>query len=167
VLTGILDANGLPIGASDEFKHFGRTIPPSYACELREALRAARRAGLRRRDVAVATVFTTQSVTYRMEKIRRQLDAATPPEVTFNLGPSGEHTVFSLADIRTVTWLQHTRHSPDGFTAVDTTPDVNLLKQVPGAVAAIAYGKFSSPDYLVHLRDPGTGARVRDRRPAG
>jgi hypothetical protein len=127
VSTGILDANGLPIGASNEFTRFGRTVPPPYACELREALRAARRAGVQRKDVAVATVFTTQSVTYRMEKIRRQLDAATPSDASFNLGPNGERTVFALDDIRMVTWLQHTRHNPDAFAAVNTTPDVNLL----------------------------------------
>jgi pimeloyl-ACP methyl ester carboxylesterase len=97
-----------------------------------------------------------------MEKIRRQLDAATPSDVSFNLGPNGERTVFALDDIRTVTWLQHTRHSPDAFAAVNTTPDVNLLRQVPGAVAAIAYGKFSSPDYLVHPGEymPGIGTRT-------
>jgi pimeloyl-ACP methyl ester carboxylesterase len=162
VSTGIVDANGLPIGASDEFKHFGRTVPPPYSCELREALRAARRAGVRRKDVAVATVFTTQSVTYRMEKIRRQLDAAPPSDVSFNLGPNGERTVFALDDIRKVTWVQHTRHSPDAFAAVNTTPDVNLLKQVSGAVAAIAYGKFSSPDYTVHPGEymPAIGTRT-------
>jgi hypothetical protein len=51
VSTGILDANGLSIGASDDFKQFDRTVPPPYACELREALRAARRAGVRRRTL--------------------------------------------------------------------------------------------------------------------
>jgi hypothetical protein len=162
VSNGIRETNGRPIGASNEFKHFRMTVPAPYKCELHEALRMAKRAGVPMKEVAVATVFTTQSVTYRMEKIRRQLDASTPPNVSFNLGLNGERTVFALDDITNVTWFQHTRHSPDAFAAVNATPEVNLLKQVPGAVAAIVYGKFSSPDYLVHPGEymPAIGTRT-------
>lgn len=162
VSRGVLDTRGQRIGRSAEFKRYRHHVPGDYRDDLREALRAARRAGVRKAEVAVASVFTTQSVTYRMEKIRAQLDSAPPATVSFNIGPNGERTVFALSDITKLTWTQHTRTNPDVFADVDTTAETFLLKRVPGAVAAIAYGKFSSPDYLLHPGEtmPAIGTRT-------
>ncbi len=45
--------------------------------------------------IAALSIFTTQSATALMEKIRRQLDAAAPSPADFDLGP-GTRTVFGL-----------------------------------------------------------------------
>ena len=56
-----------------------------------------------------ASVFTTQSATAVLEKIRDQIHAATPAPADFLLGPSGERTVFDLGDVSGITWNQQTR----------------------------------------------------------
>ena len=48
-------------------------------------------------DIAVATIFTTQSATSLLEKVRRQIKASTPSAANFVLGAGGERTVFPLA----------------------------------------------------------------------
>ena len=49
-------------------------------------------------DVAVASVFTTQSATSLLEKVRRQIKASTPGRrPNFVIGDGGERTVFPLA----------------------------------------------------------------------
>ena len=45
-------------------------------------------------DVAVASIFTTQSATSLLEQVRRQIDASTPAAPNFVLGAGGERTVF-------------------------------------------------------------------------
>ena len=59
------------------------------------ALEAARQAGA---DVVTASVFTTQSATAVLEKIRDQVHAATPAPADFLLGPGGERTVWGMGD---------------------------------------------------------------------
>jgi len=49
----------------------------------------ARLSGVRRHDVAAASVLTTMSVTSVMEKIHAQVAAASPMPADFNIGPAG------------------------------------------------------------------------------
>ncbi len=91
-----------------------------------------------------ASVFTTQSATAVLEKIRDQIHAATPASADFLLGPSGERTVFNLGDVAGITWNQQTRVAGP----LNPVPvNVNLLGFVPGAVGQVAFGKYVSPDY--------------------
>jgi hypothetical protein len=92
-----------------------------------------------------ASVYTTQSITSMMERIRDQIKAATPNPADFTLGPSGERAVFNRADVASISWRQHTTVSPPGFTTVGL--DLAILQVVPGAVATIVYGTFVAPDY--------------------
>ena len=46
-----------------------------------------------------ASVFTTQSLTAILEKIRDQINAATPEPADFNLGPGGTRAVFPLNEV--------------------------------------------------------------------
>ena len=95
-------------------------------------------------DVVTASVFTTQSATAILEKIRDQIHAATPAPADFLLGPSGERTVFDLGDVAGITWNQQTRVAGP----LNPVPvNVNLLGFVPGAVGQVAFGKYVSPDY--------------------
>src|SRR5262249_55203618 len=99
--------------------------------------------------VAAASVFTTQSATAVMEKIRRQLAAATPRPAEFRLGSNGERTVFPLAGVAGIAWKRQETTgdavTPPSFTSF--TVPLDRLRVVPGAVGTIAFGRFKSPDY--------------------
>jgi len=153
VTRGVHDAAGQPVEASEDFERFrhdlsfGQTDDPAlkeYRKDLLGALGAARQAGVAGADVVTASVFTTQSATAVLEKIRDQLHAATPAPADFLLGPGGERTVFDLGDVAGITWNQQTRVAGP----LNPVPvNVNLLSFVPGAVDQIAFGKYVAPDY--------------------
>ena len=64
-------------------------------------------------DVAVATIFTTQSATSLLEKVRRQIKASTPAAANFVLGAGGERTVFPLSGRDVDPLLAPDRHRAD------------------------------------------------------
>jgi hypothetical protein len=155
VTNGVHDLNGKPVQASDAFdrldRDLGRSHDPvlrSYRGELTDAIHAARRLGVRERDIVDASVFTTESATAVLEKIRDQIHAATPQPADFNLGQGGERTVFNRADVTGIHWEQQTGDDPPSFTPTDV--NLSLLDVIPGAVGQIAFGKYLSPDYEVH-----------------
>src|SRR5215211_8657191 len=149
----VRDVDGEPIQpgeAFERFRHdlnFGQADDPAlkeYRKDLLGALEAARQAGVAGADIVTASVFTTQSATAILEKIRDQLHAATPAPADFLLGPGGERTVFDLGDVAGITWNQQTRVAGP----LNPVPvNVNLLGFVPGAVGQVAFGRYVSPDY--------------------
>lgn len=151
VTDGVRDLDGHRVQASPAFRLAPLTLPfsrdpvlRSYGKELVESLVAAHRAGVPVWDVVTASVFTTQSATAVLEKIRDQIHAATPAAANFLLGPNGERTVFNLGDVAGVTWNQQTRVAGP----LNPVPvNVNLLGFIPGTVGQIAFGKYVSPDY--------------------
>jgi hypothetical protein len=99
--------------------------------------------------IVVASVFTTQSVSAILEKIRRQIAATTPAPASFLLGPGGTRTVFPLANITNFAVSAETGTAPS-LTTLDLTPFLAPLRVIPNAVGRLAFGKYSSPDYEVH-----------------
>src|SRR3954454_11412489 len=99
VSRGVHDANGRPLDATT-FRHdlnFGQTKDPAkkeYRKALIDALPAAMAGGVDADDIAAASLFTTQSITPIADKIRASLNGGS---VDFNLGTTGERTVFPLA----------------------------------------------------------------------
>ena len=169
VTSGVRDLSGAPVEASEAFRRFRRDLDFSwerdrdlkrYRKALLDALKAARALGVRKRDVVTASVFTTQSITAVMERIRDQIKARTPEPADFLLGPAGERAVFNLADVANIAWRQQTRDNPPGFATVPI--DLAILRIVPGAVGTIAYGYYVSPDYNVHPGEyiPAVGTRT-------
>ncbi len=148
VTNGIHDARGNPVEATEKFRHFRQTVHGEYKHELRNAIHAARRHGVRARDIVAASVFTTQSATAILEKIRDQIKAATPAPADFNLGSGGERTVFNRAEVTGIHWEQQTGDNPPSFTPTDL--NLSVLDIIPGAVGQLAFGKYLSPDYEVH-----------------
>jgi hypothetical protein len=159
VTDGIRDTNGRRVQVPDSFRYFPQTVPAPYKRELLNAIRAARRVGIRDRDVVTASVFTTQSATAMLEKIRKQSTTTTPQPADFHLEPGGTRTVFSLTEVAAVTWNQQTGANPARFTAADL--DLSGLRSVPGGVGRLAFGKYLSPAYLVHPGEfiPAIGTR--------
>ncbi len=169
VTNGLRDLGGSPIEVSEaflRFRHdlnFGQTHDPdlkAYRKALLDALQAARAAGVLEDDVVSASVFTTQSVTATLEKIRDQIKSATPAPADFNLGPGGTRTVFALDQVSSIMWNQQTRVLPPQFTSVQLK--TSLLRIFPGVVGQVAFGKYLSPDYQVHPGEfiPPIGTRT-------
>ena len=172
VTTGIRDAGGAPIEPADRFERFlhddgarhGRDATlERYRKSLHRGLeRAKERLHLHRRSIAAASVFTTQTVTSVLERIRDRIDASTPAPATFLLatdpavpGPGTARALFSASAIEKMVFREHVGFStlPSGdrapkFTLVDRTPSVALLRIFDGAVGQIAFGKFAAPVYL-------------------
>ena len=148
VRRGVRDEAGNPVETTEPFRRFRQTVRGEYRRALLEALHAARRVGVRESDIVTASVFTTQSATAILEKIRDQIKAGTPAPADFNLGPDGSRTVFARETVASITWRQQTRDNPPDFTTVEFP--LEYLDVIPGAVGRIAFGKYVSPDYEVH-----------------
>jgi len=88
-----------------------------------------------------ASVFTTQSVTAISEKIRDQIATSSPAPATFAIGANGEHAVFPVATMGTVTTRLQTTTAPDFDTSSGSF--AGFLRDV----GTIALGRFRSPDY--------------------
>jgi hypothetical protein len=156
VTRGITDLLGDPVEPSPAFTRFRqllRLVPSldfalaAYRVELLLALAvSARVAGVPPSDIIAASVFTTQSTTAVLERIRDQVKASTPDPARFDLGPGGSRTVFPRG---TVTAITFTRQG-----AVPATVAVPL-SPIPttGSVGTLAFGRYRSPDY----RDPVGG----------
>ena len=151
VTSGVRGANGKPIKRAhlddDDGDEGARSLrghgSDEYRRELRDASRMHRGAG----RVTAATVFTTQTSTSDLAKIMRQIKAGTPAPASFMVGTSGGapvRAVFPLAGLQGVQFNRQTGTTTftPGFLP---TPALNVVN---GAVAQLAYGKFSSPSYL-------------------
>jgi hypothetical protein len=160
VTNRVHDQDGHPVKATEAFQHFRQTVHGEYKHELLDAIHAARKLGVRERDIVDASVFTTESATAILEKIRDQIHAGTPAPADFNLGPNGERTVFNRADVTRIHFEEQTGDDPPSFTP--TNLDLSSLDIIPGAVGQIAFGKYLSPDYEVHPGEyiPPVGTRT-------
>lgn len=135
VTNGVRDADGHPI-AGGGFRDG-------------EAMEAFERMGGRRHDrVVAATVFTTLSTTTVMEKIRDQVKAAPVAPVDFNIGTNGERAVFAFSPA--VTAVQQRQVGTNTFVTnpLPTILLTGLALPGTGAIGQIAYGRFTSPNYL-------------------
>jgi hypothetical protein len=125
----------------------------NYGQEMVQGLLAAYRAGVHVEDIVTASVFTTESATAVLEKIRDQIHTATPAAADFNLGPDGTPTVFSFDQLTGITLTQQNGWNLQNGSPVFAAPvalNLPLLRLYPGAVGEIAFGSYQSPDYEVH-----------------
>jgi hypothetical protein len=162
VTNGIRDPSGERIDA-DQFRdvlHAGQTNDPAetaYRQVLLDALDQLRDTGMPPGQVAAASLFTTESATAVLEKIRDQLARATPAPAEFVLGANGERTVFALADVASVAFNRQVTTAP---TFSISPVAINVLKAAGGAVRTIAFGRYLSPDYETPARViPAVGTR--------
>src|SRR6266702_4318451 len=107
VSTDVLDSAGDPIVESTEFNHYDRSLSSEqhqrlYRRALKDALHAACHLGTRRPNVAVASVFTTQSITPSLKNMRDYVRSLPAPQADFLLGPGGARTVFALSSIKAI-----------------------------------------------------------------
>jgi hypothetical protein len=169
VTRGVRDAWGNPVEAAEAFRRFRHDLNAgqaghdpvlkSYRKALLDTLAAARAMGIAEQDIAAASVFTTQSVTVIVEKIRDQIKRAPLQTADFALGPDGTRAVYTLRSLINVLFVAQTGTEPS-FTSLNTTfPGLSVL--APGAVGALAFGKYESPHYLLADQSlPPVGTRV-------
>jgi hypothetical protein len=109
---------------------------------------------LRLSDVAVATIFTTQSATSLLEQVRRQIKGAVPAPANFVIGTGGVRTVFSMADVTSVRFSMQTGTPPTFALQPDLTPFL-------AGVGSVAFGAFDAPDYETASKViPAVGTRT-------
>jgi dienelactone hydrolase len=109
-----------------------------YRKDLREALD---RAKIDERRVVAASLFSTLSATAVMEKIRAHIKHDRPSQATM-LG------TFPRADVTAIQWRRQTGADATLSTSFTTSfLPLPALDIVPGAVGALAFGKFESPDW--------------------
>ena len=149
VTTGIRDASGQPIRSA-----FFRPTMHSAMSALVRGLPGK----LRLPDVAVATVFTTQSATAQLEQVRRQIKDSSPAPADFLLGAGGARTVFPLADVTSILFSRQTGTAPAFSVSPTGTPFLSLY---PGSIGTVAFGSYESPDYQTASKViPATGTRT-------
>ncbi|HYL10951.1 MAG TPA: hypothetical protein VEU31_09455 [Candidatus Acidoferrales bacterium] len=157
VTRGVRDPSGDPIEPSEEFRELrrrgdsdddrgahARSYRELLARLLDEDLLEQISHGLSRREIAVASLFTTGSVTSVLEGIRDEIKAAPAPTVSFDLGTHGEHTVFPLSSVLGILFGVQTTTAGPLHTVPVITPALQLF---PGSVGSIAFGKFSAMDF--------------------
>jgi hypothetical protein len=152
VTNGIRDSLGNPIIPAVGFTKFlGQQQEPGsqlavYDAELQAALDSGAVRPVPRASIAAATVFTTQSVTSFLEKVRDQIKKATPAPADFLLGTMGERTVFAKSTVSSIVFNEQDTAAP---TFSQHNLLIPLLDLVPSSVGTIAYGKYRSPDYEI------------------
>ena len=170
VTNGIRDTTGRRVeaGAFRTFRHdlnFGQTKNAALKAYRKSLLDALEVSGVAPDSVVVASVFTTQSNTAILEKIRNQIKATTPAAADFMLGNGGTvRTVFPVSTVpgmSTVTgivWNQQRTTAP----ALSPTPILAFAAlQVFPSVGTVAFGKYSSPDYETPAKFiPAVGTRT-------
>ena len=92
--------------------------------------------------VADASLFTTQSITSLLEKVRGQIDRSSPAPVSFTIGSGGARTVFPFSSVLGVLF-----HRQVGTATFSDSTLPAAVDAFPGAIGTVAYGSFSSPDY--------------------
>src|SRR3989454_598777 len=144
VTNGVRDAAGDRVEASASFRHFRHGLDHTkdrtlkrYRKELLEALEEVE---LQRHRVVAASVFTTQSVTAVLEKIRHQIKERKPAPATM-LG------TFPLSDVAGIEFRRQIGQIGTVPTFSTSSVPTSALSIFPGAVGAIAFGKYVSPDY--------------------
>src|SRR5439155_7829084 len=114
VSRGVHDASGHPLAETRVLHdlNFGQTkdaAAKAYRKALIDALPMAMAGGVEEDDIAAVSLFTTQSVNAISKKIRAQLAGSA---VNFNLGTSGERTVFPLTSASSVSYQRQTGTAP-------------------------------------------------------
>jgi hypothetical protein len=152
VTNGVRDAAGdaIEAGPFGRFRHelnFGRTKDREVADYRKSLLDGQHASGAAPQRVVAMSLFTTQSTTADLEKIRTQIKRSHPAPVDFNIAASATgpvRAVFALNALAGIQFSRQTGAAPVFTPSFLPTPALNV---VPGAVARLAYGMFRSPDY--------------------
>jgi len=163
VTNAVKDTAGNPVeaGAFATFRHdlnAGQTADPILKTYRKSLIDAIDVIGVPEPSIVTMSVFSTQSVTAVLEKIRDQIKAGTPTAADFFLAGSASATVFPVSTVTGVVWNQQRTPGPalTPFTVVAAA----ALNAIPG-VGTLAFGRFSSPDYETAAKSiPAIGTKT-------
>ena len=147
VTDGVRDTRGNRVRGdafSDFWTRSRRSLDPAVATYRVALLNALLQAGQPLRHIVTASVFTTQSATAVLEKVRRQIKSATPAPANFALADDGSRSVYALDTLAGITLQRQVGTAPDY--AVSAVP-VSALRIFPNAVGTLAFGRYASPEY--------------------
>ena len=148
VTSRVRDLAGDPVeaGAFAKFRHdhnFGHTKSAGLKAYRKSLLEALADVEVHKSRIVAMSVFTTQSATAVLEKIRNQIKATSPASANFNLAGDAVPTVFPQSQVTGILWnLQLTTSN-----ALTSVP-VDALAAITPDVGTLAFGKYSSPNYL-------------------
>jgi hypothetical protein len=144
VTTRIVDAEGKRLRPAPDFLKPREGTDHARKVET-QMWKAISPTGLKWADIAGIALFTTQSVTADLERMRAVLESRAPPTVTFDLAPGGARSVFARDYLQAIELRRHVATS--GMLLGDAVPiALNLLP--PTEVGAIAFGRYRSPSFL-------------------
>ena len=150
VTDGLLDSAGDPVSgtALQSFLQGGDAIGAANADALRSQLSAAiDAAGLEPARVVSASVFTTQSITAVLEKIRGQLRAAPITPASFRIGANAAPTVFPLRSITSLGFERQIGTDLTSGTQFQISPISLAQLSAARTVETLAFGSYLSPSY--------------------
>jgi hypothetical protein len=157
--SGLRAAGGAPLDRS-AFLHdlnFGQT-KNEHTKLYRTALRDALQATGTFTEAAAASIFTTQSITADLEKVRAQIADSTPASAQVSAS-------FARAQITAIVWNRQATTS--GPLSPSFVP-VPALDVFPGSVGRVVFGTYDSPDYETAAKViPATGTRTGTPIPQG
>jgi hypothetical protein len=157
ITNGVRDSAGLPVTSGA----FGRFLDrldlasasnPDIANYRKALLDALAASSTDRRVVVGMSLFTTQSITADLEKVRNVIKRSTPAKIDFNVGSTAAGTVravFPLADIAGIQFNRQTGTAPTFTQSFLPTPALAIQ---PNSVGTVAYGRFYSPNYMASGR---------------
>jgi hypothetical protein len=162
ITDGVRDTKGKKIKSDgwgeDLGLAFGRDrAGADYRRDLRDGVQSMHGGKVK---VVAASLFSTQSTSADLVKIRHQIQGATPGSVDFMIGTVAGaagpvRALFPVPSLSGIVFNRQTGTAP-AFTA-SPVPTV-ALGVVPNAVGQIAYGRFRSPDYETSAKYiPATG----------
>ncbi len=164
VTRGVHGADGERLDGSAFWRDLLLGHPPTadakrYRVQLGLALAASTLAGVKLSQVAVASLFTTQSIAAISQKIRAQIRSAPPAAPSFTLGTAGERTVFPLSSI---TAIQSRRQ-------VGTATFTTSFLPLPGAsgLPRLRRHRRLRVVHVAGLRDRWTSSSRRSERGPG
>lgn len=132
-----------------------------YEEDLREGSAGAGRHGVR---IVAASIFTTQSTTSALEKIRERINSSAAAPARFDVGSAGERAVFALSGVTSASFVRQIGTAPE---FLSSSLPLAALGVRPG-VAILAFGSYVSPNYLAPGEYiPPVGTRTGVPKPQG
>lgn len=152
VTRGVRDAAGdsVETGGFARFRHdlnFGQTKSPTLKAYRKALLDALAVIGVPEREIVTMSVFTTQSATAVLEKVRDQIKAVRP-------APARILATIPRANLSVIQWTRQVRTSPTPSSPMFVTSfiPVQVYDIVRDSVDRLVFGKFPSPDYETAAR---------------
>ncbi len=113
-------------------------------------LQQVRPLGLTRKDLAAVAVFTTQSVTTGLERIRESIESTSGPTIRFTLGENATRSVYARVELDAIELRRQTAADPTA--PLEEAVKLPLAAVPPTDVRTVAFGRFASRSFLAPER---------------